>query len=83
MEKHQQQMLSFLVMVAQSPGFMVQLLQPNENIVGRNGSGGRCCSSRSGKRDEEIGGDRMVAERLTAGGGGGWEGERKEKEREM
>ncbi|RYR17762.1 hypothetical protein Ahy_B03g062445 isoform A [Arachis hypogaea] len=31
MEKHQQQMLSFLVMVVQSPGFMVQLLQPNEN----------------------------------------------------
>ncbi|TKY60995.1 Heat stress transcription factor A-8 [Spatholobus suberectus] len=31
MEKHQQQMLSFLVMVVQSPGFMVQLLQPKEN----------------------------------------------------
>ncbi|KAK7358214.1 hypothetical protein VNO77_00139 [Canavalia gladiata] len=31
MEKHQQQMLSFLVMVVQSPGFLVQLLQPKEN----------------------------------------------------
>lgn len=31
MEKHQQQMLSFLVMVVQSPGFMVQLLHPKEN----------------------------------------------------
>ncbi|KAK7251663.1 hypothetical protein RIF29_35047 [Crotalaria pallida] len=31
MEKHQQQMLSFLVMVVQSPAFMVQLLQPKEN----------------------------------------------------
>ncbi|KAJ1437860.1 Winged helix-like DNA-binding domain superfamily [Sesbania bispinosa] len=31
MEKHQQQMLSFLVMVVQSPGFMVQLLQPKDN----------------------------------------------------
>lgn len=30
MEEHQQQMLSFLVMVVQSPGFMVQLLQPKE-----------------------------------------------------
>lgn len=31
MEKHQQQMLSFLVMVVQNPGFMIQLLQPKEN----------------------------------------------------
>ncbi|CAJ1936749.1 unnamed protein product [Sphenostylis stenocarpa] len=31
MEKHQQQMLSFLVMVVQSPGFLVQLLHPKEN----------------------------------------------------
>jgi len=30
MEKHQQQMLSFLVMVVQSPGFLVQLLHPKE-----------------------------------------------------
>lgn len=31
MEKHQQQMLSFLVMVVQCPGFLVQLLHPKEN----------------------------------------------------
>lgn len=31
MEKNQQQMLSFLVMAMQIPGFMVQLLQPKEN----------------------------------------------------
>ncbi|KAH7570862.1 hypothetical protein ACOSP7_019364 [Xanthoceras sorbifolium] len=31
MEKSQQQMLSFLVMAVQSPGFLVQLLQPKEN----------------------------------------------------
>lgn len=31
MEKNQQQMLSFLVMVVQCPGFMVQLLHPKEN----------------------------------------------------
>ncbi|XP_057962534.1 heat stress transcription factor A-8 [Malania oleifera] len=31
MEKNQQQMLSFLVMVMQCPGFLVQLLQPKEN----------------------------------------------------
>ncbi|XP_037496841.1 heat stress transcription factor A-8-like [Jatropha curcas] len=31
MEKNQQQMLSFLVMVMQSPGFLVQLLHPKEN----------------------------------------------------
>lgn len=31
MEKNQQQMLSFLVMAMQSPGFLVQLLQPKEN----------------------------------------------------
>ncbi|XP_061345108.1 heat stress transcription factor A-8 isoform X2 [Gastrolobium bilobum] len=31
MEKHQQQMLSFLVMVVQNPGFMVQLIHPKEN----------------------------------------------------
>ncbi|KAJ7954375.1 Heat shock transcription factor [Quillaja saponaria] len=31
MEKNQQQMLSFLVMAMQSPGILVQLLQPKEN----------------------------------------------------
>ncbi|KAB2624145.1 heat stress transcription factor A-8 [Pyrus ussuriensis x Pyrus communis] len=31
MEKNQQQMLSFLVMAMQSPGFLVQLLHPKEN----------------------------------------------------
>lgn len=31
MEKNQQQMLSFLVMAMQSPGFFVQLLQPKDN----------------------------------------------------
>ncbi|MED6210358.1 hypothetical protein PIB30_063388 [Stylosanthes scabra] len=31
METHQQQMLSFLVMVVQNPAFMLQLLQPNDN----------------------------------------------------
>ena len=31
MEKNQQQMLSFLVMVMQSPEFLVQFLQPKEN----------------------------------------------------
>ncbi|CAL5213058.1 unnamed protein product [Lathyrus oleraceus] len=31
MEKHQQQMLSFLVMVVQCPGFLAQLLHPKEN----------------------------------------------------
>lgn len=31
MEKHQQQMLSFIVMAMQNPGFFVQLLQPKEN----------------------------------------------------
>ncbi|OAY29330.1 heat stress transcription factor A-8 isoform X2 [Manihot esculenta] len=31
MEKNQQQMLSFLVMVMQNPGFLVQLLHPKEN----------------------------------------------------
>ncbi|XP_022864817.1 heat stress transcription factor A-8-like, partial [Olea europaea var. sylvestris] len=31
MEKNQQQMLSFIVMVMQNPGFLVQLLQPKEN----------------------------------------------------
>lgn len=31
MEKSQQQMLSFLVMAMQNPGFLVQLLQPKEN----------------------------------------------------
>lgn len=31
MEENQQQMLSFLVMAMQSPGFLVQLLQPKEN----------------------------------------------------
>ncbi|EXB53850.1 Heat stress transcription factor A-8 [Morus notabilis] len=31
LEKNQQQMLSFLVMAMQSPGFFVQLLQPKEN----------------------------------------------------
>lgn len=31
MEKNQQQLLSFLVMAMQIPGFMVQLLQPKEN----------------------------------------------------
>ncbi|KAK3199768.1 hypothetical protein Dsin_009191 [Dipteronia sinensis] len=31
MEKSQQQMLSFLVMAMQCPGFLVQLLQPKEN----------------------------------------------------
>ncbi|KAJ9153024.1 hypothetical protein P3X46_026515 [Hevea brasiliensis] len=31
MEKNQQQMLSFLVMVMQCPGFLVQLLHPKEN----------------------------------------------------
>lgn len=31
MEKDQQQMLSFIVMVMQNPGFLVQLLQPKEN----------------------------------------------------
>lgn len=31
MEKNQQQMLSFLVMAMQNPGFLVQLLQPKEN----------------------------------------------------
>ncbi|KAK9935401.1 hypothetical protein M0R45_022504 [Rubus argutus] len=31
MEKDQQQMLSFLVMAMQNPGFLVQLLQPKEN----------------------------------------------------
>ncbi|XP_065857026.1 heat stress transcription factor A-8 [Euphorbia lathyris] len=31
MEKNQQQMLSFLVMVVQSPGFLIQLLNPKEN----------------------------------------------------
>ncbi|KAL2545778.1 Heat stress transcription factor A-8 [Forsythia ovata] len=31
MEKNQQQMLSFIVMAMQSPGFLVQLLQPKEN----------------------------------------------------
>ncbi|EEF34832.1 heat stress transcription factor A-8 [Ricinus communis] len=31
MEKNQQQMLSFLVMVMQSPGFLAQLLHPKEN----------------------------------------------------
>lgn len=31
MEKNQQQMLSFLVMAMQFPGFLVQLLQPKEN----------------------------------------------------
>ncbi|XP_021293454.1 heat stress transcription factor A-8 [Herrania umbratica] len=31
MEKSQQQLLSFLVMAMQSPGFLVQLIQPNEN----------------------------------------------------
>ncbi|BBG94601.1 Heat stress transcription factor A-8 [Prunus dulcis] len=32
MEKNQQQMLSFLVMAMQSPGFLVQLLQPKETV---------------------------------------------------
>ncbi|XLR24643.1 hypothetical protein S83_052543 [Arachis hypogaea] len=82
MEKHHQQLLSFFVMVAQSPGFKVQLLQPNKNIVGGNGSGDRCYGSGRGGRGEKIRGDSMVVERLAAGGGGGWEGERKEKERE-
>ncbi|XP_059448957.1 heat stress transcription factor A-8 [Corylus avellana] len=31
MEKNQQQILSFLVMAMQNPGFLVQLLQPKEN----------------------------------------------------
>ncbi|KAF8389944.1 hypothetical protein HHK36_024464 [Tetracentron sinense] len=31
MEKNQQQLLSFLVMAMQSPGFLAQLLQPKEN----------------------------------------------------
>uniref|UniRef100_A0A5B7A789 Heat stress transcription factor n=1 Tax=Davidia involucrata TaxID=16924 RepID=A0A5B7A789_DAVIN len=31
MEKNQQQMLSFIVMAMQNPGFLVQLLQPKEN----------------------------------------------------
>ncbi|XVE85595.1 hypothetical protein DITRI_Ditri17bG0103000 [Diplodiscus trichospermus] len=31
MEKSQQQLLSFLIMAMQSPGFLVQLLQPKEN----------------------------------------------------
>ncbi|XP_027098048.2 heat stress transcription factor A-8 [Coffea arabica] len=31
MEKNQQQMLSFIVMVMQNPGFFIQLLQPKEN----------------------------------------------------
>ncbi|WCJ33649.1 heat shock transcription factor A8 [Euphorbia peplus] len=31
MEKNQQEMLSFLVMVVQSPGFLIQLLNPKEN----------------------------------------------------
>ncbi|GFZ18534.1 heat shock transcription factor A1E [Actinidia rufa] len=31
MEKNQQQMLSFIVMAMQSPGFLVQLVQPKEN----------------------------------------------------
>ncbi|XP_058184050.1 heat stress transcription factor A-8 [Rhododendron vialii] len=31
MEKNQQQLLSFIVMAMQSPGFLVQLLQPKEN----------------------------------------------------
>lgn len=31
MEKHQQQMLSFIVMAMQSPDFLVQFLQPKEN----------------------------------------------------
>lgn len=31
MEKNQQQMLSFLVMAVQSPGLLIQLLQPKEN----------------------------------------------------
>uniref|UniRef100_A0A5B7A7E5 Heat stress transcription factor n=1 Tax=Davidia involucrata TaxID=16924 RepID=A0A5B7A7E5_DAVIN len=31
MEKNQQQMLSFIVMSMQNPGFLVQLLQPKEN----------------------------------------------------
>lgn len=31
MEKNQQQMLSFIVMAMQSPGFLVQLLQPKEH----------------------------------------------------
>ncbi|XWS34336.1 hypothetical protein CRYUN_Cryun21dG0030900 [Craigia yunnanensis] len=31
MEKSQQQLLSFLVMAMQSPGFLVQLIQPKEN----------------------------------------------------
>ncbi|XP_057478939.1 heat stress transcription factor A-8-like isoform X1 [Actinidia eriantha] len=31
MEENQQQMLSFIVMAMQSPGFLVQLLQPKEN----------------------------------------------------
>lgn len=31
MEKHQEQMLSFLVMVVQCPGFLTQLLHPKEN----------------------------------------------------
>ncbi|KAI5382650.1 hypothetical protein KIW84_070179 [Lathyrus oleraceus] len=31
MEKHQQQMISFLVMVIQCPGFLAQLLHPKEN----------------------------------------------------
>lgn len=31
MEKNQQQMLSFLVMAMQNPGFFIQLLQPKEN----------------------------------------------------
>ncbi|XWS69492.1 hypothetical protein CRYUN_Cryun04dG0183600 [Craigia yunnanensis] len=31
MEKSQQQLLSFLIMAVQSPGFLVQLIQPKEN----------------------------------------------------
>ncbi|KAL9668248.1 hypothetical protein QQ045_002626 [Rhodiola kirilowii] len=39
MEKNQQQMLSFLVMAMQNPGYFVKLLQPREhNWVGKNGN---------------------------------------------
>ncbi|KAF8378584.1 hypothetical protein HHK36_029932 [Tetracentron sinense] len=41
MEKNQQQMLSFLVMAMQSPGFLSQLLQPKEN---------NWCMAKAGKK---------------------------------
>lgn len=59
MEKNQQQMLSFLVMAMQSPGFLVQLLQPKENSW-RTAEAGMNMLERGMEDDELLASDGMI-----------------------